>query len=103
MTFENVPAFSVQLGAAIDVPELGTVVVDVAYGGMFYVIADVEQLGLKLAAESAGDLTRALELLPGCRSAVSHAVVGMERREVPGHVDTDVLDLGFQFCRVTIR
>src|SRR3954451_3772770 len=38
VTFQNVPAFSVYLDAPIDVPQLGKVTVDVAYGGMFYVI-----------------------------------------------------------------
>jgi hypothetical protein len=43
VTFENVPAFAVHLDAIIDVPTLGKVTVDVAWGGMFYVIADVRQ------------------------------------------------------------
>lgn len=38
--FENVPAFAVHLDAELDVPELGKVKVDVAYRGMFYVIAE---------------------------------------------------------------
>jgi proline racemase len=36
ITFENVPAFAVHLDAKLEVPELGEVTVDVAYGGMFY-------------------------------------------------------------------
>ena len=40
VTFENVPAFSAYSDAVIEVPELGKVTVDVAWGGMFYVIAD---------------------------------------------------------------
>src|SRR6478735_2752475 len=36
VTFRNVPAFAVHLDAALEVPRLGTVSVDVAYGGMFY-------------------------------------------------------------------
>src|SRR5947207_5564249 len=35
VTFRNVPAFAVQLDAHLDVPQLGTLTVDVAYGGMF--------------------------------------------------------------------
>src|SRR5262252_9460623 len=46
VTFRNVPAFAVHLDASVDVPELGRVTVDVAWGGMFYVIADAGQLGL---------------------------------------------------------
>ncbi|MEJ2240189.1 MAG: proline racemase family protein, partial [Gemmatimonadales bacterium] len=45
VTFENVPAFAVHLDAPIEVPELGTVEVDVAYGGMFFAIADSVQFG----------------------------------------------------------
>ena len=39
VTFRNVPAFAAYLDTPIEVPHLGTVTVDVAYGGMFYVIA----------------------------------------------------------------
>ncbi len=45
VTFRNVPAFATHLDAPVEVSGLGTVTVDVAYGGMFYVIADVEPLG----------------------------------------------------------
>ena len=49
VTFKNVPAFAVYLDREIDVPHLGKVTVDVAWGGMFYVIADVRQFpGLEL-------------------------------------------------------
>ena len=46
VTFENVPAFAVHLDAVVEVPQLGSVAVDVAYGGMFYVIADVQPIWL---------------------------------------------------------
>src|SRR3954462_4421662 len=39
VTFRNVPAFATHLDAPVEVPTLGTVTVDVAYGGMFYVLA----------------------------------------------------------------
>lgn len=58
VTFENVPAFAVHLDAEIEVPELGRVVVDVAYGGMFYVIADAEQFGLRLVPEEGRAIAR---------------------------------------------
>ena len=63
VTFENVPAFAIHLDAEIDVPELGTIRVDVAYGGMFYVIAEAEQVGLTLRAEEAGAAARAGEMI----------------------------------------
>ncbi|WP_201296992.1 proline racemase family protein [Billgrantia tianxiuensis] len=43
VTFRNVPAFAAYLDTEIDVPHLGKVTVDVGWGGMFYVIADVRQ------------------------------------------------------------
>ncbi len=44
VTFRNVPAFATHLDAAIEVPTLGTVTVDVAYGGMCYVMAEAERV-----------------------------------------------------------
>ena len=44
-------------------PELGPVIVDVAWGGMFYVIADAEKLGIELVPDRAGEITRAGEMI----------------------------------------
>ena len=63
VTFENVPAFAVHLDAQVEVPELGTVTVDVAYGGMFYVIADADQFGLRLTEDEVGDAVRVGEMV----------------------------------------
>ncbi len=63
VTFRNVPAFAVHLDAPVEVRGLGTVKVDVAYGGMFYVIADAEALGLRLAPGDARDIARAAEMI----------------------------------------
>src|SRR5215813_9382831 len=46
VTFRNVPAFATHLDAPLEVSGMGTVTVDVAYGGMFYVIADAAPLDL---------------------------------------------------------
>jgi proline racemase len=58
VTFENVPAFAVHLDAEIEVPRLGKVTVDVAYGGMFYVIAEARQFGLRLVPEEGREIAR---------------------------------------------
>ncbi len=63
VTFENVPAFVAYLDAEIEVPTIGTVTVDVAYGGMWYVIADAEKLGLKLHPDNAAEIARVGEML----------------------------------------
>lgn len=59
VTFRNVPAFAVHLDAEIEVPHLGRVRVDVGWGGMFYVIADVRQFkGLELIPAHGGEIAR---------------------------------------------
>jgi proline racemase len=63
VTFRNVPAFAVHLDAALDVPELGTVTVDVAWGGMFYVLADAEPFGLKLTPDEGRSIVRIGEMI----------------------------------------
>lgn len=63
VTFRNVPAFAAYLDARIDVPHLGPVTVDVAYGGMFYVIADAEPLGLRLRPEEGRAIVRVSEMI----------------------------------------
>jgi proline racemase len=63
VTFRNVPAFAVHLDAPLEVAGLGTVAVDVAYGGMFYVIADAAALGFRLAPDEARDIARTGEMI----------------------------------------
>jgi trans-L-3-hydroxyproline dehydratase len=50
-SFRNVPSFLYLSNQQVDVPGLGTVRFDVAYGGAFYAFLDAESLGLRLIAE----------------------------------------------------
>jgi proline racemase len=63
VTFRNVPAFAAFLDRAVEVPHLGTVTVDVAWGGMFYVIADAAPFGLRLTADEGRDIVRIGEMI----------------------------------------
>ncbi len=63
VTFRNVPAFTVHLDAPVEVPTLGTVAVDVAWGGMWYAIADAERFGLRLTPDEGRDIVRITELV----------------------------------------
>jgi proline racemase len=63
VTFQNVPSFVVCLDAALEVPRLGTLRVDVAYGGMFYVIADADALGLRLTPDEGRAIVRVGEMI----------------------------------------
>ena len=57
------PASSEHLDAQLEVEELGTLNVDVAYGGMWYAIADANALGFAIEPEEAFDLSLAGELI----------------------------------------
>jgi trans-L-3-hydroxyproline dehydratase len=59
--FTNVPCFVEQLDAQLEVEGLGTLSVDVAYGGMWYAIADAQALGFEITPEEARDLSLAGE------------------------------------------
>ena len=63
VTFRNVPSFAVHLDKQIEVPQLGTVTVDVAYGGMFFVLSEAEPLGLSLTPDEGREIVRAGEMI----------------------------------------
>ncbi len=84
VTFENVPAFAVHLDASVEVPELGTVKVDVAYGGMFYVIADADQVGLSLAPDEAREITRVGEMIKAATQEQLTVPVHPENSDIRG-------------------
>jgi proline racemase len=52
----NVPSFVDRLDAHVEVPGLGALQVDIAYGGDSFVLVDVRQLGFELVPEEAQDL-----------------------------------------------
>jgi proline racemase len=54
----NAPAFATHLDVVIDVPGIGKLTVDVAYGGMFYLVVEAAAAGLTIDRENAGALAR---------------------------------------------
>jgi proline racemase len=59
----NVASFVETLDAEIEVEGIGTISIDVAYGGMWYAIADAYTLGFELIPEEARELSRAGETI----------------------------------------
>jgi proline racemase len=57
----NVPSFADRLDAPLEVEGLGTLAVDVAFGGMWYAIADAAALGFALEPSEARELSLAGE------------------------------------------
>jgi proline racemase len=82
--FTNVPCFAERLDAPLEVDGLGTLSVDVAFGGMWYAIADAEALGFAIEPHEARDLslvgerirTAAREQLP-CAHPENPAIAGV--------------------------
>ena len=55
VTFTNVPALVLELDVPIEVPALGTVTVDLAWGGMMFVLFDAAQVGLRLTPDQGAE------------------------------------------------
>jgi proline racemase len=56
VTITNVPSFADKLAASLEVPGLGTLVVDTAYGGDSFVIVDASAAGVEVAPHRAREL-----------------------------------------------
>ncbi len=63
VAIQNVPAFAMALDLEIEVPHLGPVLVDIAWGGMFFVIADADALGIELDASNGSEIARTSEMI----------------------------------------
>ena len=89
VTFENVPAFVARLDAHVEVPTLGTVIVDVAWGGMFYAIADAAQFGMRLTPDEGADITRITEMV----KAAAAEQIPVVHPENPGFAGISIAQL----------
>ena len=59
----NVPSFVCVLDADVEVPGVGVIHVDIAYGGAFFVIVDAHRLGFGLTRDEARDLVEMGEII----------------------------------------
>ena len=57
--FHNVPSFVVELDAEVEVPDLGRIQYDLAFGGAFYAYVPAAAVGLTCRPENAGALIQA--------------------------------------------
>ncbi len=89
VTFRNVPAFAAYLDRPIEVPNLGTVVVDVAYGGMFYVIAEAAPFGLRLTPDEGREIVRISEMI----KAAAQEQLPVTHPEQPGFTGITIAEL----------
>lgn len=83
VAFDNVPAFVHVMNHKIDVPGLGIVSIDVAWGGMHYVLIDAASVGVAIKHKFGQELVRIGELI---KAAVieSFEPVHPENNEIRG-------------------
>jgi trans-L-3-hydroxyproline dehydratase len=83
-SFRNVPSFVYLRNQRVDLPDIGSVRFDVAYGGAFYAIVDAGPLGLELTAR---EYNRVIDV--GRR--IKHAVMAQYPIEHPFESDLSFL------------
>ncbi|WP_210526200.1 proline racemase family protein [Rubellimicrobium arenae] len=59
VSLDNVPAFTIALDQVVQTPDWGMIRADIAFGGVFYAIVDVDQVGLSIEPEHARALAEA--------------------------------------------
>lgn len=75
VTFRNVPSFVAELDAEVDVPGLGRVRYDLAYGGAFYAFVRAEAVGVRCVPEEVQTLIQvgmAIKRAVAASRAVEH-------------------------------
>ncbi|WP_089719638.1 proline racemase family protein [Candidatus Entotheonella palauensis] len=103
VTVHNVPSFVSVLDAAVEVPGLGTLSVDVAYGGAFFALVDGTSLGFHFTPDEARDFVEVGETIKAA-VAEQHPVVHPENPDIhtvtfteftaPVHLDRDGVKTG---------
>jgi proline racemase len=56
VSLDIVPSFVEQLDFSVETSKFGRIKADIAFGGVYYALIDVEQVGLKIAPENAREL-----------------------------------------------
>ncbi len=94
VTLDFFPAYAEHLDAKLEVEGIGTLSVDVAYGGVFYVLPDVRQLGFCIGPDVAQDMVA----LGGRIKAAAQEQLSVRHPDVPSFnriefvMFTDVID-----------
>ncbi|PDT16635.1 proline racemase [Rhizobium sp. J15] len=78
VSLDNVPSFAEALDKEVETPKWGCIRIDVAFGGVYYALVDVDQLGLDIAPANARLLAEAgieLKSLLAGQVSVAHPVL----------------------------
>jgi proline racemase len=75
--FRNVPCYVAKLDAVVEVPGLGSISFDIAYGGAYFAIVDAPSLGLAIVPDEARELVETGERIKAA-AVEQHPVVHPE-------------------------
>lgn len=95
VTLDFFPSFCEQSAVALEVPEIGTIEVDVAFGGVYYAIAETGQFGFEIHPSTARDM---VELGNRIKAAAAEQIA-VRHPEIPefDHIEfvmfADTIDL----------
>lgn len=88
--FRNVPSFAAALDQTTDVPDLGPIRYDLAFGGAYYALVDAAQVGLDIEPRNAAQfIERGM--------AIKHAIMAARAIDHPGDPD-----LGFLYGTIFV-
>jgi trans-L-3-hydroxyproline dehydratase len=90
VSFVNVPSFAYALSQSVDVPGIGRVEVDIAFGGAFYAFLSAGRLGLRLVPE---EFHRLIEIGTKVKQAVQETIPVRHPEEA---------DLGFVYGTIFV-
>jgi proline racemase len=83
VSIANIPSFVAKLDAPVEIQGFGTISVDIAFGGMFFAIADARSLGFEIVPEEARDLATLGERIRFA-TREQHPVAHPEHPEIMG-------------------
>ncbi len=83
VALRNVPAFAAHVDVPLQVPGFGTLRVDIAWGGMWFVLAEAAQVGIDPVAENGAAIVRAVEAMRAAAVA-QYPVVHPENTHITG-------------------
>ena len=87
VSLDSVEAFAYQLDVEVEVPQLGTVTLDISYGGAYYAILPASRLGMSLMDSPVDELIQA-----------ARKITDATREQLTiTHPDADASDLGFLY------
>ncbi len=102
VSLDMVPSFVVALDRIIEVPGIGRLSVDVAYGGCYFILVDIDQLGLALdraEARKLVELGMAIQRSAAEQIAVRHPVFH-EIAQIDYALFTGAHKDGFRNCNI---